>query len=141
MGCTIKPIFRRSTIHCDRKFEFHNFSKKLPSFIAWPISFLNILGIDFMLDGQGHCHIYGIDRENLVIFGIWVHIGMRNNSKLKFHLDQPKSFICSSPTLVNRSLTKASENHSKFKIAQNLLKPSLMAYLCQVLYIKNNKSA
>ena len=48
-----KPIFTRSTIHCDRKYEFDNFSKKLPSFIAWPISFLNILGIDFMRDGQG----------------------------------------------------------------------------------------
>ena len=45
----------------------------------------------------------------------------------------------SSQTLVNCSLTKASENHSKFKIAKNLLKSSPMDSLCQIMSMKNNK--
>ena len=30
-------------------------------------------------DDQGHGHIYGIDCDNVLIFGRWVHLGMQNN--------------------------------------------------------------
>ena len=44
-----------------------------------------------------------------------------------------------SKTLVNRSLTKSSEIHKKFKNAQKFMKPSPVACLCQFMSMKNNK--
>ena len=55
----------------------------------------------------------------------------------KHHLNQPE--IHYSKTLVNRSLTKASKIHNEFKIAQNLLKPSLMASSVSLIVHENNK--
>ena len=42
-------------------------------------------------------------------------------------------------TLVNRSLTKSSKIHKKFKTYQNLLKSSPMESLCQIMSMKNDK--
>ena len=40
--------------------------------------------LGFKPNDQGHGHFYGIGRDNLLIFGRWVHLGMNNTKKLKF---------------------------------------------------------
>ena len=40
--------------------------------------------LGFKPDDQGRGKIYSIDHDKLLIFGTWVHLGMKNNCQQKF---------------------------------------------------------
>ena len=81
--------------------SFDNFSKNLLHNMSYHAQTL-ILGI------QATCiikamaiYIYGIDRDNLLIFGRWVHLGMKNNTQLKFQNFMHKCFFFEFPSAKN----------------------------------------